>query len=134
MSVSRCDQQDAAAAVAAMSRELSDMADRLLPGEEGGGGRGPRLRGAAADTAAAPLQQRLQESWQGKVPADPCCCHPVSHDQHNGDGNQLTGETPSCSDIIMPLSRTGTQHGLTFHTATSSAVLFVSHATLIDSY
>lgn len=78
-----------------MSRELSDMADRLLPGEEGAGGRGTRRRGAAADTAAAPLQQRLQESWQGKVTAAQSCHHPVSHVQH--EGNQLIGGTPFCN-------------------------------------
>jgi hypothetical protein len=49
--------QDTAAAVAEMSKQLTDMANERLPGKE-------------ADRPAkpsAPLRQRLQQSWQGKV-------------------------------------------------------------------
>lgn len=49
--------QDTAAAVAAMTKELADMADALLPGEET----------AKSTKPSAPLRQRLQQSWQGKV-------------------------------------------------------------------
>ena len=50
-----------------MTKELGQLAERMLP-EEGGPGGG---RGAALEQPAAPLQQRLQESWQGRVPPPP---------------------------------------------------------------
>lgn len=56
-----------------MTKELGQLADRMLP-EEGVSGGG---RGAALEQPAAPLQQRLQESWQGKVPAPPHLRHVV---------------------------------------------------------
>lgn len=43
--------------MAAMTKELADMAEALLPGEEAGRSAKP----------SAPLRQRLQLSWQGKV-------------------------------------------------------------------
>ena len=49
--------QDTAAAVAAMSKQLTDLADEMLPGKDGDRPGKP----------SAPLRQRLQQSWQGKV-------------------------------------------------------------------
>ncbi len=48
--------------MAAMSRELESMAEALLPGAAEAG----RDAGRSAKPSA-PLRQRLQQSWQGKV-------------------------------------------------------------------
>ena len=55
----------AAAHVAALSKELLDLASELLPSEAAAGAAAKRGSAAAAD--AVPLRQRLAESWQGKV-------------------------------------------------------------------
>ena len=59
--------QDESARVAVMAQELNLMAARLLPEEnEAGNRRRGRRKG---DEGEDSLQQRLQESWQGKVRA-----------------------------------------------------------------
>lgn len=58
-------QSGAAAHVAALTKELSELASELLPADAPGGAAAGRRGAAAAD--AAPLRQRLADSWQGKV-------------------------------------------------------------------
>lgn len=52
--------------MAALSKELSELASVLLPAEAA-----PGKRRAASAAEAAPLRQRLADSWQGKVAFPP---------------------------------------------------------------
>ena len=65
-------QSSAAAQVAALSKELSQLAIDLLPAEAAEKWVAGK-RGAAAEEETVPLRQRLADSWQGKVLSAKLC-------------------------------------------------------------